>query len=122
MMPGKYDINIFRGSTWSITLEVAGIDFSKYDLVRMQIRPPWVKGFPRKKPLIELTLDNNRIRFEDNYEKVVLYISATDTTKLSFNEGAYDLEFIIHANPGVTEEVVDKLIYGSVFVKGEKTV
>ena len=65
MTPGKYDIIIFRGSTWSVSLEAEAIDFSDYDEVRMQIRPPWIKGLPIKPPLLLLDQDNGRITLSD---------------------------------------------------------
>ena len=123
MIPGKYDIKLWRGSTWSIAIQQESLDFSDYDEIRMQIRPPFVKGTPTKPALLELTLDNNRISFEDSNTTLRLTIAATTTETLSFNEGVYDLEMVKHVNgTDILEEVVDKLLYGKVTVYGEQTV
>lgn len=119
MTPGKYDITIFRGSTWFVSLEAEAIDFSDYDEIRMQIRPPWIKGLPIKPPLLLLDQDNGRITLSE--DKINLTISAADTAGLYFDEGIYDLELVKHETADAVE-VVDKLIYGSVQVKGEVTV
>lgn len=119
MTPGKYNIEIWRGSTWTIGINAEELDFTDYDVIRMQIRPPWVKGIPVKPALLELSMANGRITLEDDNLTLRLTISADDTTDLSFDEGAYDLELIQTEEAG---EVVDKLLYGSVSVKGERTV
>lgn len=126
MIPGKYRIEIWRGGTWSIGIQQSTIDFSEYDEIRMQIRPPFVKGLPTKPALLELTLSNSRITLEDDNSTLRLTIAAADTESLSFNEGVYDLEMVKHvdltADPPITEEIVDKLLYGRVVVNGEQTV
>ena len=123
MIPGKYNINIWRGSTWSVAIQQDSLDFSDYDEIRMQIRPPFIKGIPVKAALLELTLDNGRITLEDNNQTLRLTISAETTEEFSFNEGAYDLEMVKHVNGvDILEEVVDKLLYGKVTVQGEQTV
>lgn len=119
MTPGKYDITIFRGSTWTVSIETDAIDFSTYDSISMQIRPPWVKGLPTKPPLLNLDQSNGRILLSEG--KIQLTISATDTTRLSFDEGVYDLEMVKYKTLPA-DNVVDKLIYGSVQIVGEKTV
>ena len=123
MIPGKYNINIWRGSTWSVAIQQDSLDFSDYDEIRMQIRPPFIKGIPVKAALLELTLDNGRITLEDNNQTLRLTISAETTEEFSFNEGVYDLEMVKHVNGvDILEEVVDKLLYGKVAVQGEQTV
>ena len=123
MIPGKYNINIWRGSTWSVAIQQDSLDFSDYDEIRMQIRPPFIKGIPVKAALLELTLDNGRITLEDNNQTLRLTISAETTEEFSFNEGVYDLEMVKHVNGvDILEEVVDKLLYGKVTVQGEQTV
>ena len=123
MIPGKYNINIWRGSTWSVAIQQDSLDFSDYDEIRMQIRPPFIKGIPVKAALLELTLDNGRITLENSNQTLRLTISAETTEEFSFNEGVYDLEMVKHINGVDTfEEVVDKLLYGKVTVQGEQTV
>ena len=126
MIPGQYPIVIWRGGTWSVGLQQTLLDFSSYDEIRMQIRPPFVRGIPKKAALLELTLTNGRVTLEDDNSTLRLTISAADTRDLPFNEGVYDLELVKHvdltATPSIPEEVVDKLLFGSVVVKGEQTV
>jgi len=126
MTPAKYSITIFRGGTWSIGLTSESIAFEAYDEIRMHIRPPWVRGIPTKAPLLELTLDNGRILLENSDTVLTLIVSAADTEALTFDEGIYDLEMVKHvdteADPPIPVEVVDKLLYGSVTVEGERTV
>lgn len=123
MIPGKYNINIWRGSTWSVAIQQDSLDFSDYDEIRMQIRPPFIKGIPVKAALLELTLDNGRITLENSNQTLRLTISAETTEEFSFNEGVYDLEMVKHINGvDIFEEVVDKLLYGKVTVQGEQTV
>jgi len=126
MIPGKYNIDIWRGATWSISLQADAVDFATYDEIRMQIRPPWIKGMPTQPALLELSLENGRITLENGNLTVKLEVSAADTGALDFDEGIYDLEFVKHAapeaNPAIPVEIVDKLIYGKVSVKGEVTV
>lgn len=123
MIPGKYNIDIWRGSTWSIAIQQDSLDFSDYDKIRMQIRPPFIKGSPTKTALLELTLDNGRITLENSNQTLRLTLSAGTTEELSFNEGVYDLEMVKSVDGiDILEEVVDKLIYGKVAVYGEQTV
>jgi len=128
MVPGTYNIKIYKGSTWSITLEArdaldASMDFSVYDSMRMQIRAPWIKGIPVGAPLLELTSENGRISLQSDDTQILLVLSAAITADLTFKEGVYDLELVKDAvlDPP-TAEVVDKLIRGSVTVIGEPTV
>lgn len=115
MTPGKYNIVIWRGGTWSIGITSEDIDFTDYTSFRMQIRPPWVKSSPTQSALLELTSANGRIVLEDGNSILRLTIPAVNTAALTFDEGAYELEL-------VNGDVVDKLLYGAVTVKGELTV
>jgi hypothetical protein len=129
MVPGKYDITIYRGGTWKINLEAQDangdpLDFSIYDEIRMQIRPSWIQGVPTGSALLELTKDNGRIIL--NGTQLSLTISAQDTTTIDFDSGRYDVELVKHvdlvADPPIPEEVVDKFLLGTVEVLGEITV
>jgi hypothetical protein len=124
MVPGKYDITIHRGGTWSISIEakneqdVATNFDTAYDRMRMQIRPAWRQNpIPTGQPLLSLTTENGRITTQNNGTQIVLTISAVDTAKLEFNAGQYELELVKDGDP----EIVDKILYGSVYVTGEIT-
>jgi hypothetical protein len=128
MVPGNYDITIYRGGTFSVGINAenaagVAIDFSTYDSVRMQIRPAWIKkhGNSPMVPLLELTTDNGGIEVVTT--TLTMFISAADTAALTFNEGRYDLELVTDAvvGPPVVAEVVDKILVGLVKVTGEIT-
>lgn len=128
MIPGIYNITIYKGSTFSITLEAKDanddpIVFDEYDSMRMQIRAPFIKGIPTGAALLELTTANNRISLLSEDTQILLTINAATTRTLTFKEGVYDLELIKNAvvDPA-TDEIIDKLIRGSVTVVGEVTV
>jgi hypothetical protein len=130
MIPGKYPITIWRGGTWSIGITQDVLDFAEYDEIRMQVRPPFRKNSSSacssSTALLSLTLENGRITVEEDTNTLRLTISSTDTAAIKFNEGVYDLELVTHvdleADPQITEEVVDKLLYGTVEVEGEQTI
>lgn len=128
MTPGTYNITIYKGGTWSVSLSAKDvdenpIDFSQYDSLRMQIRPSWVTGTPSGSPLLELTDGNGRITLQNANTEIVLTVSAEDTTVLTFDEGKYELELVKDAviDPA-TDEIVDKLLRGTVTVIGETAV
>jgi len=133
MVPGKYDITIYRGSTWTITVTAKNaadvdIDFatSYVDIpsaglgdIRMQIRPIWNNDpIPSGEALLELTLANARIALAGSNLNIVLTLDAETTAALEFNTGKYELELVT----GDTTSVVDKLLYGDVTVTGEITI
>ena len=127
MIPGKYDIVMWRGSTWEISLSADGLDFSIYDEIRMQVRPPWTGGKPvSQPPLLLLDKSNGRIVVADDGQTLTLAISAADAQALTFDRGIYDLELAqnadLTANPPIPERVVHKLIYGTVTIKSEVTI
>jgi len=135
MVPGEYNIRIYRGSTFSLTVSatnssLVAYDFTDYDDIRMQIRPPWVKGYrgagvTAPSPLITLDLTDG-IEVGSGDETIVITISAADTAALTFTEGVYELELIIDADPtgdpAIPDEIVHKILFGKVTVTGEVTV
>ena len=127
MIPGKYDIVLWKGSTWEISLNADGLDFSIYDEIHMQVRPPWTGGKPvSQPPLLLLDKDNGRIVVADDGQTLTLAISAADSQALTFDRGIYDLELVqnadLTANPPIPERAVHKLIYGTVTIKSEVTI
>lgn len=130
MVPGKYDITIYRGSTFEIGIGAensvgVAIDFAAvYDSMRLQIRPSWSKKQSATPPgaLLELTTANGGIVVATTL--ITLYITAAATAALTFNEGQYDLELIIDAatGPPAVAQKVHKLLSGFVKVVGEVTV
>jgi hypothetical protein len=122
MIPGKFDIKIYRGSTFEHTLYAAiadiDVDFGvDYTSAELHVRPAWVSTGSTLPPLLTLSTENGGITITGLLVK--LNLSAVETAALQFVDGKYDLEFI---NANVTPAVVDKLLYGSVTVFGEKTI
>lgn len=133
MIPGEYDITIYRGSTWEINVSKKDandvyVDFEADYInqptpdagkIEMHIRPAW-QGKPRipklETPLLSLTIANGRISAAATV--LTLTLPASVTKDLDFNSGSYDVELVT----GDAEPVVDKLIFGQVTVKDEKTV
>lgn len=134
MIPGEYNITIYRGSTWSISIQHKDADdnYTDFDAsyidqpgadagkIEMHIRPAW-RGTPpdvpkKSTPMFSLTIANGRITTSTT--TMTLTIAAADTKTLDFNEGSYDIELVT----GDTVPVVDKVLFGKVTVKDEKTV
>jgi hypothetical protein len=127
MIPGEFNMKIHRGSTFEHTLDAKIADIpvifgTEYTSAELHIRPAWVKNAGSAAPLLSLTTANGGITFDtlDGVVKLLkMHISAADTAALAFDSGKYDLELI---NSTPDPDVVDKLIFGSVTVVGEKTV
>ena len=132
MVPGNYDITIYRGGTFEISVEAenavgVSTDFAAtYDSARLQVRPAWNKKLSTNPAaLLELTTANGGILIESaTPTTLTLYISAADTAALLFDEGRYDLELVVAAvvSPTPAVEKVDKILTGKVSVTGEITV
>jgi len=122
MVPGRYNIKIFKGATWSISVEAKNalevdMDFSDYDEIRLQIGLPFSSPGPA---LLTMTLENGRIALANTNQTLILTLTAAETAALEFNEGVYELELIKDAviDPP-TARIVDRLLYGSVNVVNE---
>ena len=120
MIPGEYNIEIFRGGTFGFdalaTDDQGVINFlTTYTSARMHIRPAWIKQATSAAPLLELTTENGRLELTTN--SVNIEIDSLATSGLTFNKGVYSLELVIAGTP----EIVDIMIYGKVTVQGEIT-
>lgn len=125
MLASKYNPTIQRGGTFEISITAKDTndvarDFSGYDSMRIDVRPAWVgkPGTVKSAPLLSLSTVTGEIVLTDAFT-ITITISAADTADLMFNTGKYELEMIIDAVPGVSTEIVDKLLYGTVSVTGE---
>jgi hypothetical protein len=115
-MAGKLNLKINQGETFRHTLlwkdsnEVA-IDLTGYT-ARMHVRAK----IEDTSTLIVLTTENGRIVISNPAQgEIKLYISATDTTTMTWTSGVYDLEMV---NAGGD---VIRLIEGKVSVTKEVT-
>lgn len=123
MLASLYNPKIQRGGTFTNTItaeDANGVDrdFSEYDLVRMDIRPAWVgkPGSISGDPLLSLSTTSGEIVVATT--TITITLSAAVTAALTFDSGKYELELVKNA-VGETPEIVDKLLYGTVYVTGE---
>jgi len=128
MIPGKYDITIYKGGTFSTSFTSENslgvpMNFGVYDKIRMQIRPTWAKLPYTETPLMDFTVANGRIVRPADGLSLELNIAAADTEILTFKDGKYGLELIKHvdlaADPAIPVEIVDKFFVGLVAVVDE---
>lgn len=104
------------------------IDFATiYDYAELSIRKPWIKyGQATAEPILLLNTDNGGLELTDN--SVRIGINAVDTKNIEFDSGVFELVLIIEEElsqadimAGATpENKIDKLIYGTAVVLGEK--
>ena len=126
MIPGKYDMTIYKGGTFSITMtskNAVGVSVNfndDYDEIRMQIRPTWAKIPYTEKALMDFTVVNGRIIIPADGLSLTLNIDAADTELIEFKDGKYGLELIKYATTDpVAVEIVDKFFTGLVAVVDE---
>lgn len=122
MIPGDYDITIYKGGTFTIELTandgVSLINFNDlYDSALMYVQHAWLgsdEPTPTE-PLLTLSTANDRIVFNNTICK--LHIPASITKTLTFSSGVYSLKLIKSG----TETVEDIILQGEVIVKGGPT-
>lgn len=122
MVPGTYNITIYRGGTFTIectALDGVGlINFETlYDSALMYIQPAWlnIDDTMPAEPLLILSTDNNRIVF--NGTELTVHLTSDETRELTFSSGVYNLKLISHG----TEIVEDIFLEGEVNVKWSPT-
>lgn len=121
----RYDIEMWQGSTFSMTITVKGATGNVQNLTdysaRMQIRPNYSSGTVTE----SLTSSNGEITITAAEGNLAFQLSATRTAAISvdYNNGSkppktvyvYDIELIDNSG------IVSKLVYGDVNVYGEVT-
>ena len=122
MVPGKYDITIYRGGTFHI--EATGSDkfgqinfASTYASAKMYIQRAWFNtndSLPSE-PLYEFSTENGIITLGS--EVVTLHIAAPGTWSLPFNSGVYNLKLIT----ADAEPIEDIFLEGVITVKSGAT-
>lgn len=105
------------------------IDFVDiYDSAEMHIRKPWVRnGDTVNEPLLTLSTENGRLELTSTSIKIGL--TAEETAAIDFDTGTFDLELRIHGDVSTADRLngltntdkVDKLVYGTIQIKGEVT-
>jgi len=128
MIPGRYDMTIFKGGTFAMTFAAKNaldvpMNFNNYDEIRMQIRPTWAKIPYTEVALMDFTKANGRIFVPEDGLSMSLNIDAADTEIIDFKDGKYGIELIkyvdLEANPAIPVQIVDKYFYGLIAVQGE---
>lgn len=128
MIPGKYDMTIYKGGTFSTSFTSENnlgvpMNFSDYNEIRMQIRPIWAKMPYTEDPLMDFTEANGRIVRPVDGLSLILNIAAADTEIIDFESGKYGLELIkyvdLQADPPIPVQIVDKYFIGLIAVIDE---
>jgi hypothetical protein len=126
MFENKYNISIWQGSTFNLSITVQDNDGLNLDLntfsARMQIRPSYDSGSIAE----SLTSANGEITITGNLGKLDLelpaqrtsniYVDLSSTAKPPKNIYVYDLELVDNSTNTVT-----KLMFGDAIVYGEVT-
>jgi len=104
MLASEWNPTIQRGGTFSVALTAEDEsgnprDFSGYDSMIIQVRPPWVgkPGTVKSSPLLTLSSSNGDIDFTSTPNTINVTMTAAETRDLSFNSGKFELEMIIDA-------------------------
>lgn len=122
MVPGRYDLTIYRGGTLSVNITASDkdgpIDFGMvYAEAKMFIQKAWYSSVDEipEQPLFELSTDNGYIII--NGTILTLQLPSPVTLGLPFTQGVYDIKLIINQ----PELIADYLLYGMVNVKSGAT-
>ena len=110
----KIDLTIEKGASFRKTFLWKDSDKNIIDLsgytARMQIRT----SVNSSTIISELTTENGGITITSLEGKIELYISDTDTSAISYNKGAYDIELIVGGE-------ITKFSRGNVYIIEEIT-
>jgi len=114
MTAGIYDITIEQGATFTLNAtwkDSAGapVNLTGYS-ARMQVRP----NYESEDILVSLTSAGGSIALGGALGTIIATISATDTQKLTIQEGVYDLELELAG-------VVTRLLQGKATISWEVT-
>jgi hypothetical protein len=105
MLAGLLDIEIEQGATFELVFIYQDEAGNPFDLTGMTARMQLRRTYNSPDALLTLTTENSRITITPLLGKIVLNISATDTTPLT-GSGVYDLEL-------VNGSVVNRILEGS---------
>lgn len=109
MQPGKFNINVYAGGTYSnlltaknLTTDVE-VDFTPYTSAVLEVRPPWhyKKEETRPAPLFIMELGTG---ISIDSSGVTIHLTATETEALDFTKGVYQLKLMKTED---TEDIVD---------------
>ena len=118
MVPGRYNITIFRGGTFDVNISATDdngtIDFgTTYTSAEMLIYRAWLTNLDENPDnfLFKLSTDNGMIVIAGT--SIHLNIPATVTKSLSFESGVYLLKLIVDG----FDPIVDPFLRGSIKIE-----
>ena len=119
MIPGKYDIDVYRGGTFesgtiSRTIDDVPLNFAAYDSITLRVKQAWkhVGVLDTDTVLLTLSSTDGDITISDDELSISITISVTEVDALTFEAGRYFLD--LH-----TATTTDKLLYGKFTILGE---
>jgi len=119
MIPGKYDIDVYRGGTFesgtiSRTIDDVPLNFAAYDSITLRVKQAWkhVGVLDTDTVLLTLSSTDGDIVVSDDELSISIIISVTKVNALTFEAGRYFLD--LH-----TATTTDKLLYGKFTILGE---
>ena len=107
--PGKYDITLYRGSTFRQTLTWKDQNGTAINLTGWTARLQGRKSIPSDTPFITLTTENGGITLGGAAGTIELYITHMATAALVDDIGSYDLE-LIAGNGDVTRLMMGRIL------------
>lgn len=114
--PGKYNLYLYRGATFTRIITWKGENGTPIDLTGCTARLHMRETADAAAPFLTLTTENGGITLGGVAGTIALLATATATAAVTATQGVYDLELI--ASDGIT---VTRLIEGMVFVVPEVT-
>lgn len=121
MLPGKFDITVLKGKTFS--LGFAGkfddgqtMTFDAYNEIRLEVRQPWVKtAVEESTPLLVLKKSTGDFTVAVDGQSFEILIDSEASAALTFNDGRYDLDLL---DTTVSPAIVDPFLKGKFTVLG----
>lgn len=113
MIPGKYNMTIFRGGTFDISMRATDkngeVNFSNtYTSAKMTIYKAWLTNLDADPSnyLFELSTTNGMLAIASNV--ISLHIPASVTQTMTFDSGIYLLKLIVDGS----DPIVDPFLHG----------
>lgn len=120
-MPGRYDMEILKGKTFSLGFtgkmeDGQTLTFDSYTDIVCTILQPWVQAQDvASAPLLVLKKSTGEFTVSGDGTSISLDLSAAATESITFNEGRYFLDLI-------TADIIDPFLRGKVTVFGPEDI
>ena len=93
--PGRYDLTIYQGSTFSKSIQIRESDgLTPVNMTGYTARLQMRETFDSSTILVTLTTENGGISIDGATGSIVLTMSATATAALTWTAARYDLEIV----------------------------